>query len=139
MKIFWLESENLFEIKLLDSDNDVLEVVIKLTRNHYVHVYLEEVLTASNVANVELEINVEVSDAGSFEPEVSDDAGTFEPKFNVEVSDDVGSFEPEFNVEVSDITIVSDDDSLKENIGEPEIYDNVSEPSEIRVESNFDS
>ncbi|KAK9002894.1 hypothetical protein V6N11_060470 [Hibiscus sabdariffa] len=111
MKIFWLVSENPFaEVKLLASDNDVLEMVSKLPRNHYVHVYLEEVLIASNVVNVEPEINVE---------------------FNV-----VGSFEPEFNVEVSGIAIVSDDDSFEGNIGEPEIHDNVSESSEIRVESN---
>ncbi|KAK8624232.1 hypothetical protein V6N13_065583 [Hibiscus sabdariffa] len=91
MKIFWLVSENPFaEVKLLASDNDVLEMVSKLPRNHYVHVYLEEVLIASNVVNVEPEINVE---------------------FNV-----VGSFEPEFNVEVSGIAIVSDDDSFEGNI-----------------------
>ncbi|KAK8503985.1 hypothetical protein V6N12_033202 [Hibiscus sabdariffa] len=163
MKIFLLVSEKPFEVKLLASDNDVLEMVSKLPRNHYVHVYLEEVLTASSVANVEPEINVEVSDAGSFEPEinveigdagsfeprinveVSDVAGSFEPEFNVEVSDAAGSFEPDFNVEdnddvdsfepdcnveVSDAVIVSDDDSLEENIGEL---------SEIRVESNSDS
>ncbi|KAK9006634.1 hypothetical protein V6N11_018969 [Hibiscus sabdariffa] len=103
-------------------------MVSKLPRNHYVHVYLEEVFTASNVANVEPEINVEVSDTGSFEPEinveVNDVAGSFEPDINVEVSDVAGSFELDFNVKVSD------DNSLEENIGEP---------SEIRVESSSDS
>ncbi|KAK8998264.1 hypothetical protein V6N11_083655 [Hibiscus sabdariffa] len=92
-------------------------MVNKLPRNHYVHVYLEEVLTASSATNVE-PINVEVSDAGSFEPEI-----------NVEVSD-AGSFEPEIYVEIMMLLIVSDDDSLEENIGEF---------SEIRVESNSDS
>ncbi|KAK8683730.1 hypothetical protein V6N13_039781 [Hibiscus sabdariffa] len=109
MKIFWLVSEKPFEVKLLANDNDVLEMVSKLPRNHYVHVYLEEVLTACSDANVEPDCNVEVSDVGSFEPEI-----------NVEVSD----------VAVSDDAIVSDDDSLEENIGEP---------SEIRVEPNSDS
>ncbi|KAK8574802.1 hypothetical protein V6N12_062483 [Hibiscus sabdariffa] len=134
MKIFWLVFEKPFEVKLLANDNDVLEMVSKLPRNHYVHVYLKEVLTASSAANVEPEINVEVSDASSFEPEinveVSDVDGSFEPDFNVEVSDVDGSFEPDCNVEVSDVDVVSDDDSLEENIGEA---------SEIRVESNSDS
>ncbi|KAK8689355.1 hypothetical protein V6N13_088076 [Hibiscus sabdariffa] len=149
MKIFWLVSEKPFEVKLLASDNDVLEMVRKLPRNHYVHVYLEEVLTACSDANVEPDCNVEVSDVGSFEPEinveVSDVAGSFEPNFNVEDNDAASSFEPDFNVEdndaaasfepdcnveVSDAAIVSDDDSLEENIGEP---------SEIMVDSNSDS
>ncbi|KAK8639495.1 hypothetical protein V6N13_137871 [Hibiscus sabdariffa] len=134
MKIFWLVSEKPFEVKLLASDNDVFEMVSKLPRNHYVHVYLEEVLTACSDANVEPYCNVEVSDVGSFEPEinveVSDVAGSFEPDFNVEDNDDAASFEPDCNVEVSDAAIVSDDDSLEENIGEP---------SKIKVESNSDS
>ncbi|KAL4348876.1 hypothetical protein GQ457_17G016030 [Hibiscus cannabinus] len=131
------------------NDNDVLEMVSKLPRNHYVHVYLEEVLTACSDANVEPDCNVEVSDVGSFKPEinveVSDVAGSFEPNFNVEDNDAAASFEPNFNVEdnddavnfepdcnveVSDAAIVSDDDSLEENIDEP---------SEIRVEPNSDS
>ncbi|KAL4383445.1 hypothetical protein GQ457_15G022820 [Hibiscus cannabinus] len=62
------------------NDNDVLEMVSKLPRNHYVHVYLEEVLTACSDANVEPDCNVEVSDVGSFEPEI-----------NVEVSDVAGN------------------------------------------------
>ncbi|KAK9046391.1 hypothetical protein V6N11_052279 [Hibiscus sabdariffa] len=134
MKIFWLVSEKPFEVKLLANDNDLLEMVSKLPRNHYVHVYLEEVLTACSDANVEPDCNVEVSDVGSFEHEinveVSDVAGSFEPNFNVEDNDATASFEPDFNVEVSDAAIVSDDDSLEENIGEP---------SEIRVEPNSDS
>ncbi|KAK8692044.1 hypothetical protein V6N13_075528 [Hibiscus sabdariffa] len=120
MKIFWLVSEKPFEVKLLASDNDVLDMVSKLPRNHYVHVYLEEVLTTSSAANVEHRICWKVSDA----------PGSFEPDFNVEVSDADGSFEPDCNVEVSDAAVVSDDDSLEENIGEA---------SEIRVESNSDS
>ncbi|KAL4320080.1 hypothetical protein GQ457_18G011230 [Hibiscus cannabinus] len=83
------------------NDNDVLEMVSKLPRNHYVHVYLEEVLTACSDANVEPDCNVEVSDAGSFEPEinveVSDVAGSFEPDFNVEDNDAAASFEPDCN------------------------------------------
>ncbi|KAL4296771.1 hypothetical protein GQ457_12G018600 [Hibiscus cannabinus] len=89
------------------NDNDVLEMVSELPRNHYVHVYLDEVLTACSDANVEPECNVEVSDAGSFEPEinveVSDVAGSFEPNFNVEDNDAAASFEPEFNVEDNDV------------------------------------
>ncbi|KAK8639623.1 hypothetical protein V6N13_137996 [Hibiscus sabdariffa] len=80
-------------------------MVNKLPRNHYVHVYLEEVLTASSATNVE-PINVEVSDAGSFEPEINvevSDAGSFEPEIYVEVSDVACSFELEFNVEVNDV------------------------------------
>ncbi|KAK8695002.1 hypothetical protein V6N13_072544 [Hibiscus sabdariffa] len=58
---------------------------------------------------------------------LNDVAGSFEPDFNVEISDAASSFEPDCNVEVNDAAVVSDDDSLEENIGEA---------SEIRVEYN---
>ncbi|KAL4340465.1 hypothetical protein GQ457_08G012400 [Hibiscus cannabinus] len=112
------------ELIYIANDNDVLEMVSKLPRNHYVHVYLEEVLTACSDANVEHDCNVEVSDVGSFEPEINvevndvassfepnfnvediDVAASFEPDFNVEDNDDAASFEPDCNVEVSDVAI----------------------------------
>ncbi|KAK8689998.1 hypothetical protein V6N13_088704 [Hibiscus sabdariffa] len=55
------------------NDNHVLEMVSKLPKNYYVHVYLEVVLITTNAANVEPKINVEVSDIDNVEHIVSDD------------------------------------------------------------------
>ncbi|KAL4353451.1 hypothetical protein GQ457_06G004430 [Hibiscus cannabinus] len=59
MKIYWEVSINPFEVKLLANDVDVLEMVSNLPRNHYVHVYLEDVTSLANYASVEPEIDVE--------------------------------------------------------------------------------
>ncbi|KAL4308100.1 hypothetical protein GQ457_01G012970 [Hibiscus cannabinus] len=117
------------------NDNDVLEMVSKLPRNHYVHVYLEEVLTACSDANVEPDCNVEVSDVGSFEPEinveVSDVAGSFEPNFNVEDNNVVASFEPDFNVEDNDVVASFKPDCNVESSKQDTIADSTTEAEYI--------
>ncbi|KAK8656725.1 hypothetical protein V6N13_098665 [Hibiscus sabdariffa] len=59
MKVYREVSVNPFEVKCLANDADVLEMVSNLPRNHYVHVYLEDVASLANSASVEPEIDVQ--------------------------------------------------------------------------------
>ncbi|KAK8578529.1 hypothetical protein V6N13_100365 [Hibiscus sabdariffa] len=59
MKVYWEVSINPFKVKLLANDADVLEMDSNLPRNHYFHVYLEDVASLANYASVEPKIDVE--------------------------------------------------------------------------------
>ncbi|KAK8976545.1 hypothetical protein V6N11_049202 [Hibiscus sabdariffa] len=115
-----VDEMSIFEVKTLGSDKDVLEILSKLPRDHYVHVYLEEVKPYQNTASVE------PNDEPSVEP--NDEPSVEENFVEPETNDNV---DEEHSVEVN-IGEPSDDGNVEVNIGEPSDDGNV-------ADSNSDS
>ncbi|KAK8698631.1 hypothetical protein V6N13_114742 [Hibiscus sabdariffa] len=109
MKMYWLVSNNPFQVKTLGSDKDILEMLSNIPRDHYVHVYLEEVRPYQ--FNV---VSVEPND----EPSIEESLG--------EPSVEENFVEPETNDNVDE------EHSVEVNIGKPRDDGNV-------ADSNSDS
>ncbi|KAK9033474.1 hypothetical protein V6N11_018507 [Hibiscus sabdariffa] len=109
-------------------------MISKLPRDHYVHVYLEEVRPyQSNVASVEPKMNAEVS-VESFEMNVEENIG--EPETNDNVSEsfdimvDANSDSEDIDYEVSKSTsyeygFTDSDNDLEDNVVSKGVGDNV--------------
>ncbi|KAK8689985.1 hypothetical protein V6N13_088691 [Hibiscus sabdariffa] len=112
MKVYWEVSINPFEVKLLANDADVLEMVSNLPRNHYFHVYLEDVNSANSANRVDGDPGSEDSDLEDSDYDKSDFTD-FENDYEDEVSDvGVGVNVDSGNVEGSDeVRFDSDADS----------------------------
>ncbi|KAK8593794.1 hypothetical protein V6N12_045868 [Hibiscus sabdariffa] len=108
MKMYWLVSDNPFQVKPLSSDKDVLEMLSKLPRDHYVHIYLEEVKPYQ-------------FKPASFEP--NDEPSVEENLVEPETNDNIDQ-EPSAEENIGE---PSDDSNGEENFVEPETYNNVDE------------
>ncbi|KAK9043565.1 hypothetical protein V6N11_071901 [Hibiscus sabdariffa] len=117
-----VDEMSMFEVKTLGSDKDILEMLSNLPRDHYVHVYLEEVRPYQfNAASVEPNDEPSIEESLG-EPSVEENF--VEPETNDNVDE-------EHSVEVN-IGESSDDSSVEVNIGEPSDDGNV-------ADSNSDS
>ncbi|KAK8628407.1 hypothetical protein V6N13_064114 [Hibiscus sabdariffa] len=130
IKVYWEVSINPFEFKLLANDANVLEMVSNLPRNHYVHVYLEDVVSLANYASVEPETTVDedvVNDTDHVEhvDRVDGDFGSEDSDYgNSNFSDSENDYEDE----VSDVGVGVNVDS-----------GNVEGSDEVRFDSDPDS
>ncbi|GMJ12330.1 hypothetical protein HRI_004902200 [Hibiscus trionum] len=167
MKMYWQVSENPFEVKALASDNDVLEMLSKLPRNHYVHIYLEEVRPyQSNAASVEPEMNadsnsevrVDFSEKPSDDHNVDENIGEPETNDNLSVSSEIrvdsNSDSEDIDYEVEKSTTYESgfsdsEDDLEDDIVSKGVGDNMTQEGshkpnvegsdEVRVDSEPDS
>ncbi|KAK9001083.1 hypothetical protein V6N11_082875 [Hibiscus sabdariffa] len=132
MKMYWLVSDNPFQVKPLGSDKDVLEMLSKLPRNHYVHIYLEEV-KPYQFKPASVEPNDEPSvEENLAEPETNDNVDQ-EPSAEENIGEPSDNSKVEENfVEPETYNNVDEEHSAEENIGEPSDDGNV-------VDSNSDS
>ncbi|KAK8613266.1 hypothetical protein V6N13_101033 [Hibiscus sabdariffa] len=130
--MYWLVSDNPFQVKPLGSDKDVLEMLSKLPRNHYVHIYLEEV-KPYQFKPASVEPNDEPSvEENLAEPETNDNVDQ-EPSAEENIGEPSDNSKVEENfVEPETYNNVDEEHSAEENIGEPSDDGNV-------VDSNSDS
>ncbi|KAK9042334.1 hypothetical protein V6N11_017411 [Hibiscus sabdariffa] len=112
MRVYWEVSINPFEIALLANDVDVLEMVSNLSRNHYVHVYLDDVANLANSATIDEDIvndtdHVEHVDRidGDFGSKDSDSEDSDYDKF------DFSDSKNDYENEVSDVGVSVNVDS----------------------------
>ncbi|KAK8713003.1 hypothetical protein V6N13_148231 [Hibiscus sabdariffa] len=129
MRVYWEVSINPFEIALLANDVDVLEMVSNLSRNHYVHVYLDDVANLANSATIDEDIvndtdHVEHVDRidGDFGSKDSDSEDSDYDKF------DFSDSKNDYENEVSDVGV-----SVNVDSGDVEGND------EVRFDSDLES
>ncbi|KAK8597421.1 hypothetical protein V6N13_094833 [Hibiscus sabdariffa] len=121
VKVFWQLTDKPIEVKQLKTDVDVMEMVSNLSRDHYVHLYLEEVVGFSETKMDEPGLGeVEMDGPGLAEAEM-DGPDIGEPEM-----DEPELGEPEMDEHVMD----------KPELGEPEMDEH---ESEVRLESESDS
>ncbi|KAK9010184.1 hypothetical protein V6N11_036698 [Hibiscus sabdariffa] len=121
VKVFWQLADKPIEVKQLKNDADVMEMVSNLPRDHYVHLYFEEVVGFSETKMDEPGLGeVEMDEPGLVEPEMD------EPDIGEPEMDEPELGEPEMDEHVMD----------EPELGEPEMDEH---ESEVRLESEFDS
>ncbi|KAK8590294.1 hypothetical protein V6N13_057188 [Hibiscus sabdariffa] len=97
VKVFWQLADKPIEVKQLKTDADVMEMVSNLPRDHYVHLYLEEVVGFSETKMDELGLGeVEMDELGLGEPEM-DEPELGEPEMDEHVMDEPDIGEPEMD------------------------------------------
>ncbi|GMI85406.1 hypothetical protein HRI_002209900 [Hibiscus trionum] len=119
--VFWQLEDNPLEVKQLKTDNDVIEMVRNLPRDHYLHVYLEEVVHDNESEfRVEVESEIEtraVSESDSEDDEYHVESDTSSDKSIFSDSEDelVSSEDEMFNVNVGlgskEVEVEGDNDS----------------------------
>ncbi|KAK8577017.1 hypothetical protein V6N13_122014 [Hibiscus sabdariffa] len=100
VKVFWQLADKPIEVKQLKNDGDVMEMVSNLPRDHYVHLYLEEVVGFS-----ETEMN---------EPDISEPEIGCEPQMNEHEMDEPELGEPEMDEHESEVRLEFESDSEDE-------------------------
>ncbi|KAK8695947.1 hypothetical protein V6N13_001089 [Hibiscus sabdariffa] len=98
VKVFWQLTDKPIEVKQLKYDGDVMETINNLPRDHYVHLYLEEVVGFSETEMDELGLGeVEMDEADIGEPEMG-----CEPQMNEHEMNEPELGEPEMDEHVMD-------------------------------------
>ncbi|KAK8623588.1 hypothetical protein V6N13_118471 [Hibiscus sabdariffa] len=121
VKVFWQLADKPIEVKQLKTDADFMEMVSNLPRDHYVHLYLEEVVGFSETKMDEPGLGeVEMDEPGLGEAEMD------EPDIGEPEMDETELGELEMDEHVMD----------EPELGEPEMDEH---ESEVRLESESDS
>ncbi|KAK8653344.1 hypothetical protein V6N13_127351 [Hibiscus sabdariffa] len=121
VKVFWQLADKPIEVEQLKIDADVMEMVSNLPRDHYVHLYLEEVVGFSETKMDEPGLGeVEMDEPGLAEAEMD------EPDIGEPEMDEPELGEPEMDEHVMD----------EPELGEPEMDEH---EYEVRLESESDS
>ncbi|KAK8993609.1 hypothetical protein V6N11_007836 [Hibiscus sabdariffa] len=110
VKVFWQLTDKPIEVKQLKNDGDVMEMVSNLPRDHYVHLYLEEVVGFSETEMDEPGLGeAEINEHGIGEPEMG-----CEPQMNEHEMDEPELGEPEMDEHESEVRLESESDSEDE-------------------------
>ncbi|KAK8705818.1 hypothetical protein V6N13_049407 [Hibiscus sabdariffa] len=114
VKVFWQLVDKPIEVKQLKNDGDVMEMVSNLPRDHYVHLYLEEVVGFSETKMDEPGLGeAEIDEPGLGEAEM-DEPDIGEPEMDEHVMDEPELGEPEMDEHESEVRLESESDSEDE-------------------------
>ncbi|KAK8540801.1 hypothetical protein V6N13_089126 [Hibiscus sabdariffa] len=151
VKVFWQLTDKPIEVKQLKNDGGVMEMVSNLPRDHYVHLYLEEVVGFSETKMDEPGLGeAEMDEPDIGEPEM-DEPELGEPERDEHVMDEPELGEPEMDEPELGEPEMDEHVMDEPELGEPEMDEHVmdepelDEPkmdeheSEVRLESESDS
>ncbi|KAK8561376.1 hypothetical protein V6N12_048448 [Hibiscus sabdariffa] len=141
MLIFWQLADKPIEVKQLKNDGDVMEMVSNLSRDHYVHLYLEEVVGFSETKMDEPGLGeAEMDEPGLGEAEM-DESDIGEPEMGCEPEMD--EHESESDLEDEKYVAGSESSSAVSSFSDREneivsLEDEVDEECNVNVELGSD-
>ncbi|KAK8628188.1 hypothetical protein V6N13_063898 [Hibiscus sabdariffa] len=110
VKVFWQLVDKPIEVKQLTNDGDIMEMVSNLPRDHYVHLYLEEVVGFSEAEMDEPDMcEVEMD-----EPEIGEPEMGCVPEMDEHEMDEPELGKPEMDEHESKVRFESKSDSKNE-------------------------